>query len=104
MIQQIVARPDLRKHLAHLARCIVFGLGALGARAFRRSGNVNHGDSMAKGSDSSETVARNAARAAVRRGAHRRRTLPCRFVAPTQSECARRGPFCPIAWTRSASP
>ena len=41
MIEKVVARRDLREHLADLARGVDFGLGSFGLRAFYGGGCVS---------------------------------------------------------------
>src|SRR5438477_1428278 len=101
MVKQIVARRDLREHLADLARGVSFGLSAFRARAFgRRSCGFSHGNSTPWEASVLQGVARTAEHVGPLPTEYRHTIRPCRCAETGRSEFGHRGPSCPSAWKR----
>ncbi len=90
MIQEIVARCDLREHRADFSRSVRFGLRAFWASPLRGRGRFSHSPCR-----NHRRIAGQSARRSRQPTRERRRTMPpCRYAASAQIAAFRRASSC----------
>src|ERR1700687_817830 len=93
MIQEVVARRDLRKHLAHFPRSVRFRLRAFRASSLGGSGSFRHG--LVRNRRRNEEQSAKRARPPPAARHHTKR--PCRCVASERIAVSRGASSCPSA-------